>query len=226
MSFDAVGFDAVLCDLDGVLRRWPPLTDLDLAFGVPAGTLAAAAFAPSLLLPAITGRHTDEEWRAAVTFELARHTGRAAELVAAWSALVGDVDPEVAAVLRVARAYGPVVLVTNATTRLAADVAALRLTDHVDAIADSARLGFAKPDHRIYRAAAELAGVPLSRCLFVDDSAANVDAARELGMPALHFRTAAGFLDVLSRRGWSPRGGSRPAPRGTRPPGPASPGTR
>lgn len=220
-----MSFDAVLCDLDGVLRRWPPMTDLDLAVGVPAGTLAAAAFAPALLLPAITGRHTDEQWRAAVTAELTRHTDRAAELVAAWSAHVGEVDVEVAAVLRVARDHGPVVLVTNATTRLDADVAALRLTDHVDAVVTSARVGFAKPDPRIYQAAAEVAGTPLSRCLFVDDSAANVAVAAELGMSALHFRTAQGFLDVLASRGWSPRAGSRPASAGTPQPGPPSRGT-
>lgn len=215
----------MLCDLDGVLRRWPPAAELDAVVGVPPGTLAAAAFAPSSLLPAITGQHTDEQWRAAVTRALGAHTDRAAELVAAWSALVGEVDAEVAAVLRVARAHGPVVLVTNATTRLDADVTALRLTDHVDAIVNSADLGFAKPDPRIYRAAAAAARTPLSRCLFVDDSGGNVAAARELGMPALHFVSAQGFLDVLTRRGWSPRAGPRPGPSGTPPTGPGSPGT-
>ncbi|HEV7651885.1 MAG TPA: hypothetical protein VGP26_27330 [Actinophytocola sp.] len=43
-------FDAVLCDLDGVLRRWPPVHDQDL----PPGTVAAAAFAPG---PAAGGDH-------------------------------------------------------------------------------------------------------------------------------------------------------------------------
>ena len=56
-------FGAVLCDLDGVLRRHVPMTTYDAQFGVPAGTLAAAAFTPDLLLPAITGRCTDGEWR-------------------------------------------------------------------------------------------------------------------------------------------------------------------
>lgn len=192
----------MLCDLDGVLRRWPPMTSVELACGVPAGTLDAVAFAPSRLLPAITGRNTDEQWRAAVTEELRHYTDRAEELVAAWSAGVGEVDDEVAEVLRVARRHGPVVLVTNATTRLEADAAALRLTDHVNGIVSSARLGVAKPDRRIYLAAAEVAGVPPQRCLFVDDSAGNIDAARELGMPVLHFQGAQGFRAVLTSRGW------------------------
>lgn len=164
------------------------------------GTLAAAAFAPMRLLPAITGRCTDEEWRAAVVADLAAHTDRAAELVAAWSAGVGEVDGEVAELLASARRHGPVVLVTNATTRLESDVDTLGLAAHVDAIVNSARLGFAKPAREIYLAAAELAGVPPRRCLFVDDSAANAEAARALGMTAHHFTGPSGLRAVLSQR--------------------------
>ena len=40
-------FDTLFVDLDGVLRRWPDMADLDLAHDLPAGTLAAAAFAPA-----------------------------------------------------------------------------------------------------------------------------------------------------------------------------------
>ena len=57
-------------------------------------------------------------------------------------------DPEVADILRTARQHGPVVLVTNATTRLESDADRLGLADHVDAIVNSARLHAAKPDPR------------------------------------------------------------------------------
>ncbi len=192
-----MSFDALLCDLDGVLRRWPPMPDVE--HGVPAGTLAAAAFAPARLLPAVTGRCTDEQWRAAIVADLA--TDRAADLVAAWSATCGEVDAEVAEILAMAREFGPVVLVTNATTRLESDVDRLGIADLVDGVVNSARLGFAKPDPRIYLAAAELAGVAPRRCLFVDDSARNTEAARELGMSVLHFQGTQGLRElVLSRR--------------------------
>lgn len=195
-------FDAVLCDLDGVLRRWPPMADLEQAHGVVPGTLGAVAFAPARLSPAITGRCTDEEWRAAVTADLAAHTERAAELVAAWSAGAGEIDPEVADILRTVRQHGPVILVTNATTRLESDVDRLGLADHVDAVVNSARLGAAKPDPKIYLAGAEKAGLPPERCLFVDDSATNTAAAEVLGMTAHHFTGAPGFRAVLTGRGW------------------------
>jgi putative hydrolase of the HAD superfamily len=213
-----MSFDAVLCDLDGVLRRWPDTTDLEREHGVPPGTLAATAFAPHRLTPAITGRCTDEEWRAAIVEDLRAHTTAAAELVAAWSSGAGSVDEEVAAVLAVVD--GPVVLVTNATTRLESDVDALGLARHVDGIVNSARLGVAKPDAGIYLAAAEEAGTPPERCLFVDDSAANVEAARALGMTGHHFTDVAGLRAVFASRGWSPRAAHRPRRAGTPLPGP------
>jgi putative hydrolase of the HAD superfamily len=194
--------DALLCDLDGVLRRFPPMTDTERAYGVPPGALAAAAFAPDRLLPAVTGQCTDEEWRAAVAADLAAHTDRATELVAAWSASHGEVDQEVAKLLARAREHGTVVLVTNATTRLESDVDALGIADLADAIVNSARLAVAKPDRRIYLAAAERAGVPPDRCLFVDDSATNVEAARALGMTAHHFTSAAELHAFLVSQGW------------------------
>ena len=76
------------------------------------------------------------------------------------------------------------------------------LAGHVDAIVNSARLKAAKPDPAIYLAAAELAGVPPERCLFVDDSAANTDAARALGMTAHHFTGVPGLRELLASRGW------------------------
>ena len=99
----------------------------------------------------------------------------------------------------------PVVLVSNATTRLAADLAGLGIDGLVDHVVGSALAGVAKPDPRIYHLAAELAGVPVQRCLFVDDSAGNVEAARSLGMTGLHFDGPTG----CARAGRSPELGAQ-----------------
>ncbi|WP_330457962.1 HAD-IA family hydrolase [Streptomyces sp. NBC_00820] len=185
--------DAVLCDIDGVLRHWPAADALERAHGLPAGALAAAAFAPERLHPAITGKVTDEQWRAAVAAELARRCGsreRARAAVTAWSELVPAVDDEVVALLGQARdvASVSVALVSNATTRLERDLARQGLADLADLVVNTARIGIAKPDPRVYRIAAERIGAPAERCLFVDDTAANVVAAREAGMTAVHYR--------------------------------------
>jgi putative hydrolase of the HAD superfamily len=198
----AMPFDAVLCDLDGVLRHWDPevLPGLDRAYGLPAGTLARTAFAPARLNPAITGRQADEQWRAAIATDLAEACGAldaARALVAEWSDYIGEVDEEIAELLASARKHVPVVLVSNATTKLEADLAGLGIAELLDEVVNSARVGTAKPDPDIYRVAAARAGVPIARCLFVDDTLQNVEAARELGMQAVHHQTPSQLREAL-----------------------------
>ncbi|WP_406300029.1 HAD-IA family hydrolase [Embleya sp. NBC_00888] len=184
-------YDAVLCDIDGVLRHWPSADDLERSHGLPVGALAAAAFTPSRLHPAITGAITDEQWRSAVAEDLAGicgSTDRAHAAVTAWSDLVPSVDHEVVSLLARARAVATVALLSNATTRLERDLARQRLDDLADTVVNTARIGLIKPDPRVYHLAAERVGTPVHRCLFIDDTATNVTAAREVGMTALHYR--------------------------------------
>lgn len=197
---------ALLCDVDGVLRLWPPgaMTGADLAHGLPEGTLAGTAFHPDHLLPAITGQVTDEEWREGIAAALADLCGgpdRGRSLVAAWTNVPGTVDHEVAELLTAARDHVPVVLVSNATTRLESDLAALGLADLAADAVNTSRVGVAKPDPRVYRIAAERAGAAPGECAFVDDSATNVAAARELGMAGVHHRGPADLRAALERWG-------------------------
>ena len=56
-------------------------------------------------------------------------------------------------------------------------------------VVDSAFVGMRKPEPEIYDLTLErLGGVPPETCLFVDDIDVNCDAARALGMTAVHFR--------------------------------------
>jgi putative hydrolase of the HAD superfamily len=55
-------------------------------------------------------------------------------------------------------------------------------------VVDSAFVGCRKPEPRIYEILLERLGVEAQGCLFVDDVEVNCEAARELGMTAVHFR--------------------------------------
>jgi putative hydrolase of the HAD superfamily len=58
-----------------------------------------------------------------------------------------------------------------------------------EVVVDSAFVGIRKPEPRIYELTLErLGGIDAERCLFVDDVETNCDAARELGMTAIHFQ--------------------------------------
>lgn len=73
--------------------------------------------------------------------------------------------------------------------------------DRFDELLISGELGLAKPDPRIFRLASERAGAPPQRCLFIDDTPRNVDAARALGMHGHVFEGTAGLEAELSRLG-------------------------
>jgi putative hydrolase of the HAD superfamily len=184
----------VLCDVDGVLRHWDGAVTLDMERrnGLAPGSLHRAAFAPERLLPAITGKVTDAEWRAAIIVDLvgsgvpARH---AAAVVGEWSRSLGRLDEPVCDLLARARLRVPVALVSNGTTRLEDDLDRLGVTARVDpVVVNSARVGMAKPDAGVYLAAAEAVGVTPEHCLFVDDTPGHVDAARALGITGLLYR--------------------------------------
>jgi putative hydrolase of the HAD superfamily len=62
------------------------------------------------------------------------------------------------------------------------------LDEIFEVIVDSGFVGMRKPDPRIYELTLERLGeVRAEECVFVDDIELNCDAARELGMEAVHF---------------------------------------
>lgn len=197
---------ALLCDVDGVLRHWDPdlAPTLEREHGLPPGTIAATAFAPARLEPAITGRVSDAEWRAEVTEELAARCGSpttARQVMAAWGdPLASRVDTDVLRLLAAVRARVPVALVSNGSTRLEDDLDLLGVTRAVDGlvVVNSARVGTAKPHAAIYHHAAARLGVPVERCLFVDDTAGHVAAACALGMRGHHYLGVDGLRRELA----------------------------
>lgn len=60
-----------------------------------------------------------------------------------------------------------------------------------DAIIDATFTGILKPDARAYQAALDALGLPAADCVFVDDQRRNVDGARALGIPTVHFDVTA-----------------------------------
>ncbi|MFJ6491321.1 HAD-IA family hydrolase [Streptomyces californicus] len=185
-------FDAVLCDLDNVVRFYDtaPLAALERAAGLPEGTTESVAYAPEVDLPLLLGRITTDAWVESITAGLTDRVGeeRARALGRALADAPFRADGEAVSLLRRARTHVPLVLVTNATLQLDHDLALLGLADLADAVVSSAVERVAKPDPAIYRIAAERAGVPLDRCLFVDDRQENVDAAAALGMTCVLYR--------------------------------------
>ncbi len=75
-----------------------------------------------------------------------------------------------------------------------------RLLGHFDRRIYSYACGFAKPEPGIYRAALDAAAVEPAACLFVDDRAENVRAARRMGIPSVRFEGTVAFLSYWEGR--------------------------
>jgi putative hydrolase of the HAD superfamily len=69
-----------------------------------------------------------------------------------------------------------------------------------ETVVDSGFVGLRKPDRAIYAIVLERLQLPAEECVFVDDLAVNIEAARKLGFAVVHFRDteqAIAELDAL-----------------------------
>ena len=195
----------VLCDLDGVIRDWSgqDAAGIERRFGLPPGEIAGVAFDPELLFPAITGDVTDETWRRRIVDRLqARHPNvDAGGAIAAWSEPIGAIDEAALALVQVARQRVPVVLVTNATSRLDRYLARLGIDDAFYHIVNSSVVGAAKPDRAIFDHALALVGADAGEALYIDDTERYHGPAAALGLVCHHYRGVEALRETLARHG-------------------------
>ncbi|WP_432119786.1 HAD family hydrolase [Streptomyces sp. bgisy032] len=193
-------YDAVLCDVDNVIRFYDltRLAALEQAAGLSEGTTTRVAYAPETDLPLLLGKISKEEWVEAIVSGLAGEVPepQARELGTALAEAPFRADEVVVTALRRIREQMPLVLVTNATLELESDLALLGLSDLADHVVSSARVGVVKPDREIYEIAAARAETDIERCLFIDDRLENIEAAVALGMTGLHYRDPADLREV------------------------------
>ena len=197
--------NAILTDLDGVIRIWSPEIHrkAERATGLPEGAIPRAAFSEDLLPLVITGRISDDEWRRRTADLLSKdfpeaNAERAVEL---WSSSPGKVDLEVLEILRACRKRAKLVLISNATSRLLSDLRRLGIAEDFDYIINSSEVGFAKPDPSIYFAALDTVGAAPGQALFIDDNAGHVAAATRLGIAGYTYAGADGLRQKLNHLG-------------------------
>jgi putative hydrolase of the HAD superfamily len=72
---------------------------------------------------------------------------------------------------------------------------------HFDSLVLSHEVGLRKPDRRIYEHCRKVAGRPAHECLFIDDLAANVEAARTAGWKAIQYSPGEDLITRLAEHG-------------------------
>ena len=199
-----VPVDTVVFDMDGVIRHWSTefIGAAEERLGLPAGTIAEAAFADPLFREAMLGTHTVEEWSARIGAAVAeRVEGCDADAVAqVWLESSWEMDEAVVELVRSLRDAGTrTALFSNASTKLEADLVEMELSDAFDVVANSSRLAAMKPDVDAFRRVAEMVGSDPARTLFVDDRPENVAGAVESGWHAVEMVSAERLAAVLRR---------------------------
>ncbi|MBM7075709.1 HAD family hydrolase [Micromonospora humida] len=180
---------ALLLDFDGVLRHWDPAVaaDIEREYGLAAGVLGEIAMHWGRLQPVLTGQVSHADWMSSVVDALSESVGpqRARAAVEQWQRYRGEVDADVLALVREARAAGiRAGLGTNATDLLDTDLAELGLVGELDVVVNSSVVGVHKPAKEYFQAACAALETPPARVLFVDDEDWAIRGARAAGLSA------------------------------------------
>ncbi len=182
-----------------------------LAVLPPSGGSAGAGAKPQEIWSAIQasprwndwqeGRMTSREWHEYVTAQLRVSIGFA-EFCAAWNRVL---DPQTILSERLFEQLGArsrLGLLSNTdplhSAHLEQHFAFMR---YFPTRIYSCSIGASKPSPAIYRAALDAMAVSAAEALYIDDIAEYAQAARELGIDAIHFENPEQLDEELSRRG-------------------------
>jgi putative hydrolase of the HAD superfamily len=195
---------AVISDFGGVLTT--PLLGSFAAFqdetGISASSLGTAMQriaereGEHPLFELERGRITETDFLAALRVELAVELGHEPELHRFREIYFDALQPNQPMVDTMrdlkGRGYRMALLTNNVREWEPLWRGMLPVDEIFELIVDSAFVGMRKPEPEIYALAVERIGdgIGATECLFVDDVEVNVAAARELGMAAVHFRSA------------------------------------
>ena len=170
------------------------VTELEKEHGVISGAVLKNAFSDKLLLPAITGKISDEEWRKNISDTIDDKVG----LVSRWSESVGAVNTSCESFLRSIKDKVTIVLVSNATSRLNSDLGRLGIADLFDYVVNSSKVGHAKPNIDIYEYALGIGNWEPADVLFVDDQIENVQAAEKMGIESHQFTGTENMITFIN----------------------------
>lgn len=195
---------ALLWDVGNVIVRWDPRTLYAKIFKEPADLDRFLSHVGTMDWHAETDRGvTFAENIAALS---AAHPDQAQHIAAwwdRWPEMFSGTIPETESIIEDLAARGvPQFGLTNMSAETWPGVRAMSPAfRHFRDTVVSGVEGVIKPDPRIYEIALERTGLAPGDLLFVDDSAANVEAAAAMGFHAHHFTDPAALRPAVERHG-------------------------
>lgn len=183
--------EAVFFDFGGVIGKLDrdEIRRLESSYGLQENDLIRSIYGIPEWREAETGHIPDDEWVMAANRKLDEKAGKPVpQLHEDWRQMWGGLDDDVVGLIKTLGSRYRVGLISNSTKRLEKELLEPRgLRDLFEVIVNSARLGIAKPDTRIYHHAADRMGVAYSACVHIDDLPPNIEGAIEAGFSAIHY---------------------------------------
>ncbi|WP_298867891.1 HAD family phosphatase [uncultured Microbacterium sp.] len=190
---------AVVFDLDGVLRHFDSTRaeEIEVRHGLASRSIQVMAFLPALLEPVITGRTSRADWVRAVGERLGDpHAAQE------WGRIPSTPDAGMLTLSDELRAAGiRTAILTNGTDTIPAELHESGIDAHVDAVFNSAEIGIAKPDPRLFRHVLDALAFAAEEVFFTDDSVPKLGGAEVLGIRTHHFTGIGGLRAALRAAG-------------------------
>ncbi len=185
--------EAVFFDFGGVVAclDHDEMARIERRYGLPERGLWRSMYETPEWQALRVGEGDEKSWVGAIRRELDALAGRpvADDISREWVQCWRGLDDTVMSVIDGLRGRYRVGMISNATLTLEDELRDHhKIHDLFDVIVNSARVGFAKPDARIFRHAAEALRVAPAACVHVDDLPHNVAGARDAGFQAVHYR--------------------------------------
>ena len=180
----------IIFDMGNVLLRFDPELFLDRlgASGEDRVLLLREIFRSDDWLGMDRGDHDEPQAAEKMCARLPAHLHDAArKLVCRWDEPLIPVEGMEELVLELKEAGYGIWLLSNASRRQRQYWPRLPVHRHFDDTLISAEEGLIKPGHAIYRRCLQKFGLAAEECFFIDDSAANIAAAAELGIRGHEF---------------------------------------
>ena len=202
--------EAIISDFGGVLTS--PLVNSFLAFQESSGIslealgtamASAGRDGANPLFELETGRMSEAQFLRELEQRLSAQLSRKVELQGFGERYFEHLHPnqELISFMRELRGRGYRMAICTNNVREWEPLwrAKLPVDEIFDVVVDSAFVGSRKPEPRIYELTLERLGAPAQAALFIDDTEINCDAARELGLHAVLFRSSQQTIDEVER---------------------------
>jgi putative hydrolase of the HAD superfamily len=202
--------EAIISDFGGVLTS--PLVNSFLAFQESSGIslealgtamASAGRDGANPLFELETGRMSEAQFLRELEQRLSAQLSREVELQGFGERYFEHLHPnqELISFMRELRGRGYRMAICTNNVREWEPLwrAKLPVDEIFDVVVDSAFVGSRKPEPRIYQLTLERLGAPAQAALFIDDTEINCDAARELGLHAVLFRSSQQTIDEVER---------------------------